>query len=54
MSGAFTDHGVGASALGAVTYGAVLLFIAILVFWRQVRMAAPPPPRTGPLVMETQ
>jgi hypothetical protein len=54
MSGAFTDHGIGTSALGAGTYGTILLFIAMFVFWRQVRMAAPLAPRTVPLVMETQ
>jgi hypothetical protein len=42
MTGAFTDHGIGVSVLGAVAYGTTLLFIAIFVFWRQVRMARSP------------
>jgi hypothetical protein len=54
MTGAFTEHGVAASALGAVAYGTILLFIAIFVFWRQVRMAAPAPPRPRSLMMETE
>ena len=53
MTGAFTDAGVGASALGAFVYGTLLLLIAIFVFWREVRMAAPVRLRTGPLMMET-
>lgn len=42
MTGAFTDHGIGSAVLGAFTYGTVLLFIAIFVFWRRVRMATSP------------
>jgi len=41
MSGAFADYGLGPSAMGALAYGTILLFIAILVFWRHVRMAVP-------------
>ena len=54
MTGAFSDHGFGAAALGAIAYGTTLLCIAIFFFWRQVRMAAPAAPRTGRLMVETQ
>ena len=53
MSGAFTDHGFGTPALGALAYGTTFLFIAIFAFWRQVRMAAPVAPGTRPLTVET-
>ena len=53
MTGAFTDQGFGAAALGAIAYGTTLLLIAIFVFWRQVRMATAAAPRTGRLLVET-
>jgi hypothetical protein len=53
MTGAFTDQAFGMAAFGALTYGTTLLFIAIFVFWRQVRMAAPATPPTRRLMVET-
>ena len=39
--GAFTDHRVMTSTLGALAYGAILLLASVAVFWLQVRRATP-------------
>jgi hypothetical protein len=39
MSGAFTDHAPWRSVIGSVVYGCGILGLAILVFWRKLRMA---------------
>ncbi len=39
MSGAFTDHAPWGSVLGSLAYGSALLAVAVLVFWRKLRVA---------------
>jgi ABC-2 type transport system permease protein len=53
MGGAFTDHGVSVAVLGALSYGTALLGVAIVVFWRQVRLRVSPTPSIEPILVDT-